>query len=396
MRQTFSRVASNRYIHRHSIDARAFEKYVGDEKFAGDIRLNLDTIYAGRSVLVTGHTGFKGGWLSSWLLKLGADVHGIALPPLPGDNLFDTLRLATRMDSRFVNICDREAVKSAVSAAAPEIVFHLAAQPLVRRSYEDPLETFETNVLGTANVLEACRAIDSVKAVVSVTTDKVYSNREWAWPYREIDRLGGLDPYSASKACAELVSFVYQQNLRREDQSLCVATARGGNVIGGGDWSKDRIVPDIVRAIVANAPIVLRNPGALRPWQHVLELCEGYLELGARLLAREPGFDEAWNFGPNKTNEVNVGTLVRMVLENWRKSEHPVEIKASPLHEAQLLRLDISKALARMNWKPRLGIEETIFMTINWFETYYRSPQDAARLTEKQIDQFELCRRGRK
>ena len=245
----------------------------------------LTSTYRDRRVLVTGHTGFKGSWLCSWLLELGAKVAGLALEAESRPNLFEALGLADRMASHICDIRDEAALRGVFQETRPEIVFHLAAQPLVRRSYADPIATFATNVLGTAHVLEAARASSSVRAIVIVTTDKVYDNREWAWPYREIDALGGLDPYSASKAAAEIVTAVYQKNLCRG--SIAIATARGGNVIGGGDWSEDRIVPDIVRAISVDAPVVLRNPHAVRPWQHVLELCEAYIELGARLFELE-------------------------------------------------------------------------------------------------------------
>jgi CDP-glucose 4,6-dehydratase len=245
--------------------------------------LDFSSTYKGLRVLVTGHTGFKGAWLSTWLLKLGAEVTGISLDPSARPNLFDALGLSKRIASLIVDVRSQHELRAAVAEASPAIVLHLAAQSLVRQSYADPIETFATNVLGTANLLEACRGVDGIRAVVCVTTDKVYLNREWDWPYRENDRLGGLDPYSASKACAEHVAYVYQRNLTKDRPNLKIATARGGNVVGGGDWSVDRIVPDIVRSLTAGEPIQLRNPTAVRPWQHVLELCEGYLELGARL-----------------------------------------------------------------------------------------------------------------
>ena len=351
--------------------------------------MDLFAAYRGRRALVTGHTGFKGAWLSTWLLALGAEVSGIALAPAGEPNLFDALRLGGRLSSHPVDIRAGASLQGTVADLAPEIVFHLAAQPLVRRSYADPIETFETNVVGTANVLEACRATPSVRAVVCVTTDKVYHNREWPWPYRESDRLGGLDPYSASKACAELVAQVYQRNLGRADGPVPLATARGGNVVGGGDWSADRIVPDIVRALTAGAPIRLRNPDAVRPWQHVLELCEGYLELGARLLGREDGIADAWNFGPDPSSQIRVGDLVRAMLDAWGRPDHPVALEPSPLHEARLLRLDISKATARLRWRPRLGIAETLAWTAAWYRAVHDEPAAAWELTLRQIREFE-------
>jgi CDP-glucose 4,6-dehydratase len=343
------------------------------------------TAYRGRRVLVTGHTGFKGSWLCVWLLSLGAEVHGVALAPATDPNLFEALGLAERMRSSLVDIRNGSALRQIFDQTQPAIVFHLAAQPLVRKSYDDPISTFETNVLGTANLLEACRASNSVEAVVCVTTDKVYINKEWPWPYRENDQLGGLDPYSASKACAELVAYVYQRNLKRAGRPVRIATARGGNVIGGGDWSDDRIVPDIIRALTGQQTIILRNPSAVRPWQHVLELCEGYLELAARLMNGEQGIDDAWNFGPYASNTVTVQRLVDAMLSVWETPNHPIEVKVSTLHEAQVLRLDISKALYRLKWRPRLDIADTLSWTAEWYKAYYRTP---ARSWEKTIEQL--------
>jgi CDP-glucose 4,6-dehydratase len=269
----------------------------------------------------------------------------------------------------------------------PEIVFHLAAQPLVRRSYADPLLTFAINIMGTAHVLEAARACSSVRALVVVTTDKVYDNREWVWPYREIDPLGGHDPYSASKAAAEVVTAVYQKNLCRGD--IAIATARGGNVVGGGDWAEDRIVPDIVRAVTTGTPIVLRNPHATRPWQHVLELCEAYLELGARLLDAKNEFAEAWNFGPHDPEKLTVSDLTKLVLEAWGRADHPVSVQSSPLREAQTLQLDVAKALTRLSWRPRLSMREALQWTAQWYKGYYSKPGDACVLTKNQIQDFQ-------
>lgn len=351
---------------------------------------SLISTYRNRRVLVTGHSGFKGSWLCSWLLELGAKVTGLALAPDSRPNLFEALGLAERMTSHITDIRNETAVRDVLDESQPEIIFHLAAQPLVRRSYADPIETFGTNVLGTAHVLNAARQVGTVRAIVNVTTDKVYENREWAWPYREIDPLGGLDPYSASKAAAELVTAVYQKNLCRG--KIAIATARGGNVIGGGDWSADRIVPDIVRAINSDAPIVLRNPLAVRPWQHVLELCEGYLELGSRLFESGEDFAEAWNFGPHSFEHVTVGELTSGLLKIWGRPEYPVQIRPSPLHETQILRLDIAKALSRLAWTPRLGVQEALVWTGRWYKAYYDDAQNAPALTEEQIRTFAAMR----
>jgi CDP-glucose 4,6-dehydratase len=343
-------------------------------------------VYRGRRALVTGHTGFKGSWLCTWLLELGAEVTGLALDPETRPSLFKELRLAENMTSHICDIREQGHLLGIFDDAKPEIVFHLAAQPLVRRSYADPVTTFATNVLGTAHVLEAARATSSVQAIVAVTTDKVYDNREWSWPYREIDPLGGLDPYSASKAAAELIAAVYQKNLCQG--RIAIATARGGNVIGGGDWSEDRIIPDIVRAITANAPILLRNPNAVRPWQHVLELSEGYLELGARLHEAGAQFAQAFNFGPHVSERVTVSELTDLVLAIWGRPDHVRRIQESPLHETQILRLDIAKALSLLSWRPRLGVKDALTWTANWYKAYYNEPSKALAITRDQICAF--------
>lgn len=354
--------------------------------------MNFADVYRGRHVLVTGHTGFKGGWLSTWLLELGADVTGLSLAPVDQPNLYEALGLEKRLKSHIGDIRDEAIVKSVVDIARPEIIFHLAAQPLVRIAHAKPIDTFTTNIIGTAHVLDAACKASSVKALVCVTTDKVYENREWPWPYRETDRLGGHEPYSASKACAELVTIAYQNNLRRITPAIEIATARGGNVVGGGDWSADRIVPDIVRAIISDESIILRNPSAVRPWQHVLELCEGYLELGARLYNGEHAFAEAWNFGPNSSNATTVQSLTNAVLHSWNLPLHSVEIQSSAISETQLLRLDTSKATSRLFWRPRLNIAETLNLTTQWYKEFYNGKLDTETLTRKQISDFNALR----
>ncbi|MGO9685517.1 MAG: CDP-glucose 4,6-dehydratase [Beijerinckiaceae bacterium] len=349
----------------------------------------MDAHYRCKRVAITGHTGFKGSWLSCWLELLGASVTGISLPPVGDPNLFNLLELDRTIDSHFADIRELGPLTELLRCANPEVVFHLAAQPLVRRSYADPIETFSTNVLGTAHVLEACRATPSVRAVVVVTTDKVYENREWHWPYRESDPLGGLDPYSASKACAEIVTGVYQKNICRGDRRIHIATARGGNVIGGGDWSVDRIVPDIIRAISADAPIELRNPGAVRPWQHVLELCEGYLALGAGLLAGDDRVEQAWNFGPWLSEKLSVSEITKGLLAAMERPGHPVLVSPSPLHEAQTLQLDISKTVSQLGWRPRLRVQEALVWTADWYREVRYDPRKARELTLRQIGAFE-------
>jgi len=340
--------------------------------------------FRGVKALVTGHTGFKGGWLCEWLLADGAEVAGLALPPEDGrPSLFLDLGLDGRMASRYGDIRDLATVEAAMADFQPQIVFHLAAQALVRRAYADPVATFATNVMGTVHVLDAARRAPSLKAIVCVTSDKCYDNREWVWGYRENDPLGGKDPYSASKGAAEIAAGSYMQALMPPEVRL--ATARGGNVIGGGDWSEDRLVPDLARAIGEGRPVVLRNPGALRPWQHVLELVRGYLTLGAGLLAGE-ALQGGWNFGPGRESEITVGDLANQFARAWgdQPAFAPV-IEPSALHEAHTLRLDISKAHALLGWRPALGIEETVRMTADWYRTRAASRAAAADLTREQI-----------
>jgi CDP-glucose 4,6-dehydratase len=338
-------------------------------------------------VLVTGHTGFKGAWLTEWLKRDGAEVTGLALAPEDGpSSLFEAAHVAEGITSQIGDIRDWNTVRDVILAAQPEIVFHLAAQPLVRRSYRDPIETFATNVLGTAHVLEAARNCSSVRAIVCVTTDKVYDNLEWTWGYRENDRLGGKDPYSASKACAELVASSYIQTMLPLAGKIGLATARGGNVIGGGDWSEDRLIPDIIRAIRGDQPIILRNPSATRPWQHVLELVRGYLVLARKLLDGEPGVVGAWNFGPAHENEISVERLLGEFQRHWGQTLS-IEFEQSPLKEAHFLRLDISKARLELGWEPVLNLDDTIAMTADWYRRYLAGAGAAALMSE-QIDLY--------
>jgi CDP-glucose 4,6-dehydratase len=287
------------------------------------------------------------------------------------------------MSSVFADVRDLAAVELALRDFAPEVIFHLAAQALVRESYADPVGTFATNVMGAVHVLDAARRCPSVRAVVCVTSDKCYANREWVWGYREEDPLGGRDPYSASKAAAEIVASSFRDALFSLQDRVRLATARAGNVVGGGDWSKDRLVPDIVRAIETKTPLVLRNPNAVRPWQHVLEPLRGYLALGHGLLSGA-AVEGAWNFGPGRENEVTVVEMVRLFTSAWGASDAFV-VEPSPLPEAQTLRLDISKAHARLDWRPAIGIQETIRMTAEWYRERAGSPKAAANLTRTQI-----------
>ncbi len=348
--------------------------------------------WSGRRVFLTGHTGFKGSWLSLWLHRLGARIHGYALNPDSYPSLFevagipDIIATDTRGD-----LVDIDSIGQALSAAQPEIVFHLAAQPLVRESYRDPVRTFNTNVMGTIHLLEAVRKVESVRAVVVITTDKVYENREWLYPYREVDGLGGHDPYSASKAATELVVSSYRSSfLSSSDGHLVrVATARAGNVIGGGDWASDRLVPDCLRAFSAHQPVVLRYPNAVRPWQHVLEPLAGYLILAERLARDEEDyFAQAWNFGPDPSGDATVGEVAETIASLW-SSDAVVETapQEDMLHEAGLLRLDSSRARSLLGWAPRWSLLEALTQTVDW-ERSRAEGGDMVETSLRQIDAY--------
>jgi CDP-glucose 4,6-dehydratase len=331
-------------------------------------------IYAGKRVFLTGHTGFKGSWLAFWLLCLGADVTGLGLSPETSPNHFDLLHLPLK--SVIEDIRDLQAVKRAIGESKPEIVFHLAAQPLVRRSYKEPVETFSTNVMGTVHLLEACRRTDSVRAVVIITSDKCYENREWVWGYRENDPMGGYDPYSASKGCAELATASWRYSFFHPDQygntlRTLLASVRAGIVIGGGDWSEDRLVPDIVRAVEAGRPMIIRNPEATRPWQHVLDPLSGYLLLGQRLLEGKKEFAQAWNFGPSDEDSLPAAEVVRRIKSHWDAFEYVLQPKAEQPHEAGLLKLDCAKARTLLKWRPVWDSAKTFEKTAEWYKEYY-------------------------
>ena len=322
--------------------------------------------WQGRRVFVTGHTGFKGGWLVAMLDRLGATVCGYALAPETEPNLFTALAVADHCDHHEGDIRDAAAMTAAVAAFKPEIVLHLAAQALVRRSYRDPLETFQTNVMGTANLLEACRDQPSVKVVVVITTDKVYENKHWNWGYRESDRLGGSDPYSASKAAAEIVVESWRRSFLEGD-GIVVATARAGNVIGGGDWSEDRIVPDAVRAFAAGKPLGLRNPDSIRPWQHVTDSLAGYLML-AEACWRDAAFGTAWNFGPDPGQVAPVRRVADLMVAAWEpgQSWENQAIPGAP-KEAAILLLDSAQARAQLGWQPSMSLDTVIATTMEWY-----------------------------
>ena len=349
--------------------------------------------YLGKRVLVTGHTGFKGGWLALWLHELGAIVHGYALNPPTEPSLFESAGIGTALasDTR-ADLADLAQLQAALDNAKPEVVFHLAAQPLVRASYRDPLGTLATNVMGTAHLLEAVRATRTVRAVVLITTDKVYENCEWAYPYRELDPLGGHDPYSASKAAAEIVAASYRSSFFEGETShpACVATARAGNVIGGGDWASDRLVPDCVRAFTKNEPVRLRFPQAVRPWQHVLEPLTGYLQLAQRLFAPDGAkFAKAWNFGPDASGDATVGEIAEATARLWGGGAGVERAPSTDTsHEAGLLRLDSTLARTELGWKPRWSLEQALMQTVTWYQAWARGA-DMAAICLSQIRAYE-------
>ena len=323
--------------------------------------------FADRRVLLTGHTGFKGSCLALWLRALGANVTGISLRPESFPNHWDILALD--VDSHHVDIRDAGSVKRIIARSSPEIVFHMAAQSLVRRSYREPVDTWSTNVIGTMNVMDACRTIDGLRAIVVITTDKCYENKEWLWGYREVDRLGGLDPYSASKAATELAVASVRHSFYNKSGMAQIATARAGNVIGGGDWSEDRLIPDLVRAIASGGSLEIRSPDATRPWQHVLDCLSGYLLLAQRLFEGGPRFDGPWNFGPDREGNRTVEQVLIAMKNCWpRVAWNHVDVMRP--HEAQLLHLDSTKARERLPWRPVYTFEEAAMKTAHWYQRY--------------------------
>ena len=352
----------------------------------------LRETYAGKKVFLTGHTGFKGAWLLAWLHQLGAQVRGYALAPETTPSLYELLDGPQLCDSIIADLNDRPALEQALLDFAPDFVFHLAAQPLVRLSYSIPVETFQTNVMGTAYVLDALRRLDKPCTVVLITTDKVYENQEWVYPYRETDRLGGYDPYSASKAGAELIINSYVQSFFNpadfERHRKGVGVGRAGNVIGGGDWALDRIVPDIVRALQAGEPVQVRNPYAVRPWQHVLEPLGGYLLLGARLAQEPLRYGGAWNFGPLAEDTKTVEALVQDAVSIWGEGYYDAPPLTNQPHEAGLLKLDISKAQTQLAWKPQYDSKTAIANTIAWYRAFADAPARIREFTNDQIQNF--------
>lgn len=346
----------------------------------------ISDFWRGKRVLVTGHTGFKGGWLCLWLQTLGADVHGFSLPPPTNPCLFEIARIEEGMaSSTLADIRDQSALSAAMDKIRPELIFHLAAQPLVRRSYQAPLETYGVNVMGLAHLLEAVRTTGGVKAVVNVTSDKCYENQEWPWSYRENERLGGLDPYSSSKACAELVTAAYRHAFLAHS-GTAIATARAGNVIGGGDWATDRLLPDFFRAMDAGTPLAIRSPHAVRPWQHVLEPLAGYLSLAKHLDTGGKDFAEAWNFGPTDDDAQSVGWIINQLTHRTPGAPWRQDLGPQP-HEAHILKLDSSKARARLGWKPRWNLATALDKTWEWHQAW-RDGQDMQAVTLAQLDTY--------
>ena len=351
--------------------------------------LNNDfySVFKGKRILVTGHTGFKGSWLAFWLQKLGAEVLGYALPPLREYDHFNLLHLDQHIKHIEANILDIKQLKKIIGDFKPEILFHLAAQALVRISYDQPKETFDVNVGGSINVLDCVRSCESIRALIYVTSDKCYRNKEWIWGYRENDELGGHDPYSSSKAAAEIVFSAYMNAFFQHRNDLGVASVRAGNVIGGGDWAFDRIVPDCVRALKAKKPVVIRNPHAVRPWQHVLEPLSGYLKLAAMLLTDPTGFSGAWNFGPQNEHTVTVEDLAKKIISEFGYGEIDYKPDLVFKKETNILRLNCDKANTQLQWFPKWNVDDGINYTIDWYKRYLMG-QSVLDLTNNDIEKY--------
>ena len=351
------------------------------------------TFWEGKKVLLTGHTGFKGSWLSLWLQSLGANVVGYALAPPTNPSLFETAQVGNDMTSIIADIRDLDKLQAVFAEHQPEIIIHMAAQPLVRYSYVNPVETYSTNVMGTVHLLEAARHTQSVRAIVNVTTDKCYENREWAWGYRENEPMGGFDPYSNSKGCAELVTAAYRNSYFHPDHyqkhGVALASARAGNVIGGGDWAEDRLIPDIMRAITKGESVNIRNPYAIRPWQHVLEPLSGYLVLAQKLVEEGPAYAEGWNFGPNDEDAKPVQWIVEHLTESWGNDASWLVDEGDHPHEAHYLKLDCSKVKTRLDWTPKWRLEIALDKIIEW-QKHYQQGADIRALTLKQVADYQV------
>lgn len=346
-----------------------------------------------KNVFLTGHTGFKGSWLSLWLSSLGARVTGFALNPETTPNLFDLVNVKKDITSVIGDIRDLSQVRKALDSANPDIVIHMAAQPIVRYSFENPVETYATNVMGTVHLLEAIRFSKNIRAVLNITSDKCYENQEWSWAYRENEPMGGYDPYSNSKGCAELVTLAFRSSYfnaeKYQEHGIALASARAGNVIGGGDWAKDRLIPDFMRSIVKGQKLIIRNPEAIRPWQHVLEPLSGYLNLAEKLYNKGPEFAEAWNFGPQDSETKNVEWIASELVKNWgNKASYEIEKNKNQAHEAHYLKLDSSKSRARLNWVTKWDINETISRICNWHKQHINN-QDIRAYTLREINDYQ-------
>lgn len=362
-------------------------------KMENMVSLNeLNKVYKGKKVFLTGHTGFKGAWMLQTLKILGANVLGYSLAPKTNDDLYNLIDGNSLCNSVIADIRDLDKIKKEIKNYQPDYIFHFAAQPLVRLSYEIPIETYETNVLGTANLLESLKMVRNKCTVIIITTDKVYKNLEWEYPYRETDNLGGYDPYSASKACAELLIDSYRNsffNLNNyENHKKGIAVARAGNVIGGGDWSKDRLIPDVVRSLENKKKINIRNPNSIRPWQHVLEPIIGYLSLGINLSSNPIRFSNAYNFGPNTSDFLSVKDIVELSIDFWGNGAYSIKEELNQPHEAKLLKLDISKAFSELNWHPIFCSKQSLEFTLEWYRNFNARPELVKFYTKNQIESY--------
>ncbi len=349
----------------------------------------FNNIYKGKKILVTGHTGFKGSWITLWLKELGAEVIGYSLEPPTNPSLFEILKLDREIIHIIGDVRDEKKLKEIFKKYKPEIVIHMAAQPLVRHSYINPKETYETNIIGTLNVFEAVRETDSVKVVINVASDKCYQNKEWVYGYREDDSMGGYDPYSSSKGCAELLTTAYRHSFFNpkdygKTHNVALASVRAGNVIGGGDWATDRLIPDCIRALSKKGIIYIRNPQAIRPWQYVLEPLSGYLWLGSLLWTNPTKYSEGWNFGPNDEDILTVEEIVKRVIHIWGEGSYKIN-QDKDFYESKLLKLDISKAHFYLKWKPVCNIEFALEETVNWYKEYFNNPQNIYQYTLQQL-----------
>lgn len=344
-----------------------------------------------RKVFITGHTGFKGSWLCLTLQRLGAEIVGYSLPPPTQPNLFNDSQVNRGMNSITGDVRDLDSLKKCIMEFGPDVVFHLAAQPLVRYSYENPIETYATNVMGTVNLLEAVRCGGTVKAVINITSDKCYENKEWVWGYRENDAIGGYDPYSNSKGCAELVTAAYRNSFfnpnNYSDHGVVIASVRAGNVIGGGDWATDRLIPDIIRAFSDKKSVVIRNMNAIRPWQHVIEPLRGYMLLAQNMVTYGTEYSGAWNFGPDDSDAKPVSWIIDKMTASWGGQASWTADREKQPHESQYLKLDCSKARQKLNWKNKIGLYEALDLTVDWYKSYYMK-RNVRDITMEQIEQL--------